>query len=138
MYYWVKSSPVGGVRHPNRPVDPPASQPHTLNDVPGGGPNVTVIHPDRTPFDAATTKFNRYNDHDISLVNHLTGVLAAERGVDHVFTFDGDFRTLGFTVVPRRHRNAVGVATPVPAVHTRTRRRRHRCRSGWAVVWTRR
>lgn len=42
MYYWVKSSPVGGVRHPNRPVDPPASQPHTLNDVPGGGPNVAV------------------------------------------------------------------------------------------------
>ena len=63
-------------------------------------PNVTVIHPDQETFDAATTEFDRYDDHDISLVDHLTGVLAAERDVDHVFAFDGDFRTLGFTVVP--------------------------------------
>ena len=63
-------------------------------------PNATVIHPDQAAFDAATTEFNRYDDHDISLVDHLTGVLAAERDVDHVFAFDGDFRTLGFTVVP--------------------------------------
>ena len=63
-------------------------------------PNVTVIHPDRATFDAATTEFDRYDDHDISLVDHLTGVLAVERDVDHVFAFDGDFRTLGFTVVP--------------------------------------
>ena len=59
-----------------------------------------MIHPDQAAFDAATTEFNRYDDHDISLVDHLTGVLAAERDVDHVFAFDGDFRTLGFTVVP--------------------------------------
>jgi len=63
-------------------------------------PNVTVIHPDRATFDAATTEFDHYDDHEISLVDHLTGVLATERDVDHVFAFDGDFRTLGFTVVP--------------------------------------
>lgn len=63
-------------------------------------PNVTVIHPDRAAFDAATTEFDRYDDHAISLVDHLTGVLADERDVNHVFSFDGDFRTLGFTVVP--------------------------------------
>ena len=63
-------------------------------------PNVTVIHPDQETFDAAMTEFDRYDDHDISLVDHLTGVLAAERDVEYVFAFDGDFRTLGFTVVP--------------------------------------
>ncbi|EMA54883.1 hypothetical protein C451_05930, partial [Halococcus thailandensis JCM 13552] len=32
--------------------------------------------------------------------DQLTGVLADERGVEHIFAFDSDFRTLGFTVVP--------------------------------------
>lgn len=31
----------------------------------------------------------------------MSGVLAAERAIEHVFTFDADhFRTLGFTAVP--------------------------------------
>lgn len=31
----------------------------------------------------------------------MTGVLAADRDIKHVFTFDSDhFRTLGFTAVP--------------------------------------
>ena len=62
--------------------------------------NVTVIHPDRVAFDAAVTAFDRYDDHTISLVDHLTGVLADERDVNHIFTFDTDFRTLEFTLVP--------------------------------------
>jgi len=36
----------------------------------------------------------------MSLVDHTTGVLAAERDIEHIFAFDGNFRTLGFTVVP--------------------------------------
>lgn len=63
-------------------------------------PNITVIHPDGVAFDAAVAAFDRYDDQKISLVDHLTGVLADEREVDRLFTFDGDFRTLGFTVVP--------------------------------------
>lgn len=64
-------------------------------------PTVTVLHPDEPMFAAVCDEFYRYDDQDISLVDHATGVLADERDVDHVFTFDpDDFRTLGFTVVP--------------------------------------
>lgn len=52
------------------------------------------------PFDRTCEQFARYDDQQISFVDHASAVLAAERGVEHVFTFDSDFRTLGFTVVP--------------------------------------
>lgn len=61
----------------------------------------TVIHPDEADFDTTCEQFARYDDHEISFTDHMSGVLAAERDIDHVFTFDPDhFRTLGFTVVP--------------------------------------
>jgi len=61
----------------------------------------TVIHPDTADFDHTCTQFARYGDHEISFTDHMTAVLAAERDVDHVFTFDpGHFRTLGCTAVP--------------------------------------
>lgn len=63
-------------------------------------PNVTVIHPDRVAFDAAVTQFDRYDDQAISLVDHLTGILADERDIEQIFAFDDDFRTLGFMLVP--------------------------------------
>lgn len=59
-----------------------------------------VLPVDRGTFDAAADQFAAYDDHTISFVDHTTGVLAAERGIDHVFGFDSDFRTLGFTRVP--------------------------------------
>lgn len=69
---------------------------HQIRD----SPNVTVIHPDRIAFDAALTAFDRYDDQAISLVDHLTAILANERDVDHIFTFDTDFRTLQFMLIP--------------------------------------
>jgi len=61
----------------------------------------TVIHPDKADFERTCEQFARYDDHEISFTDHMSGVLAAERDVEHVFTFDSDhFRTLGFTVVP--------------------------------------
>jgi len=64
-------------------------------------PRVRVLHPDETAFATACEEFHRYDDQDISLVDHLTGVLAGGRGVERVFTFDSDdFRTLGFASVP--------------------------------------
>ena len=64
-------------------------------------PSVTVLHPDESSFAVACEEFYRYDDQNISLVDHATGVLADERDVEHIFTFDpDDFRTLGFTVVP--------------------------------------
>lgn len=63
--------------------------------------SLTVLHPDESMFAATCDEFYRYDDQAISFVDHATGVLADERDVEHVFTFDpDDFRTLGFTVVP--------------------------------------
>lgn len=63
-------------------------------------PNVTVIQPDAVAFDAACEQFEQYDDQEISLVDHLTAVLADERAIEHVFAFDSDFATLGLTRVP--------------------------------------
>jgi predicted nucleic acid-binding protein len=61
----------------------------------------TVVHPDKADFERTCEQFARYDDHEISFTDHMTGVLAAERDIEHVFTFDPDhFRTLGFAAVP--------------------------------------
>jgi len=61
----------------------------------------TVVHPDKADFDRTCEQFARYDDHEISFTDHMTGVLATERDTEHVFTFDPDhFRTLGFIAVP--------------------------------------
>ena len=68
-----------------------------------GSPNIRVIHPAASAFDATRAEFERYDDQRITFVDHLSVVLARERDVSHVFTFDGrDFRTFeaGFTLVP--------------------------------------
>ncbi|WP_440766619.1 hypothetical protein [Natronorubrum sp. DTA7] len=54
----------------------------------------------RTDPTATARQFEEYDDQKISFVDHATSDLADERDVDHVFTFDSDFRTLGFTLVP--------------------------------------
>jgi len=61
---------------------------------------VTVLHPDGSGFETVCAEFGRFDDQQISFVDHATGVLARERNVDHVFAFDSDFRTLGFSLVP--------------------------------------
>jgi len=61
----------------------------------------TVVHADRADFDRTFEQFARYDDYKISFTDHMTGVLAADRDIEHVLTFDSDhFRTLGFTAVP--------------------------------------
>lgn len=60
-----------------------------------------VVYPDMADFDRTCEQFARYDDHGISFTDHMSGVLADERDVEHVFTFDPDhFRTLGLTAVP--------------------------------------
>lgn len=60
-----------------------------------------VLSMDETSFDQACVEFARYDDQRISFVDHTSGVLADENGIEHVFSFDvDDFHTLGFTVVP--------------------------------------
>ena len=63
--------------------------------------SVVVVHPQETDFRETYEQFSRYDDQDISFTDHMSGVLASERDIDRVFTFDPDhFRTLGFTAVP--------------------------------------
>jgi predicted nucleic acid-binding protein len=64
------------------------------------GSSFNIVRADPSAFADSREEFDRYDDQGITLVDHLTGVLAAERDIEHVFAFDGDFRTLGFTVVP--------------------------------------
>lgn len=52
-------------------------------------------------FDRTCEQFARYDDRQISFVDYSSAVLADNRGIEHIFTFDrSDFHTLGFTVVP--------------------------------------
>lgn len=60
-----------------------------------------VLPVDRATFETTAEQFAEYDDQEISFVDHSSGVLADEREIGHVFTFDpDDFRTLGFDVVP--------------------------------------
>ncbi|MFL9603662.1 hypothetical protein ACKC5Q_23640, partial [Aeromonas dhakensis] len=55
---------------------------------------VAIVHPDERDFSATYGQFERYDDHTISFTDHMSGVLAADREIDHIFTFDTDhFRT---------------------------------------------
>lgn len=51
-------------------------------------------------FDRTCEEFERYDDHEISFVDHTSAVLAAEHEIEHVFAFDSDFETLGLRRVP--------------------------------------
>jgi predicted nucleic acid-binding protein len=63
--------------------------------------SLNVLPIGREAFDRTCDQFAQYDDRQISFVDHASGVLAADRDIDHVFTFDvDDFRTLGFRVVP--------------------------------------
>jgi len=62
--------------------------------------SITVVSVGKPTFETAADQFEDYDDQQISFVDHTTSVLADERGIDHVFAFDSDFRTLGFSLVP--------------------------------------
>lgn len=51
-------------------------------------------------FDTACKEFERYDDQQISFVDHMSAVLAREHEIEHMFAFDSDFRTLGFERIP--------------------------------------
>ena len=66
-----------------------------------GSDTFNVLSVDEPTFAATCEQFAQYNDHEISFVDHVGGVLAHKHDADRVFAFDEDhFRTLGFTVVP--------------------------------------
>ena len=62
--------------------------------------SINVVPVGRATFETAAAQFEDYDDQEISFVDHTTSILANERDIEHIFAFDGDFRTLGFTLVP--------------------------------------
>jgi predicted nucleic acid-binding protein len=71
----------------------------TLNRI-RASPAVTILHPDESQFKSICDEFERFDDQQISFVDHTTGTLATEFDAEHIFAFDSDFRTLGFSLVP--------------------------------------
>lgn len=51
-------------------------------------------------FERTADQFGRYDDQEISFVDHMNGVLSDEYGIEHIFAFEADFKTLGMTRVP--------------------------------------
>ena len=62
--------------------------------------SINVVPAGRATFATAAEQFEDYDDQQISFVDHTTSILADERDIEHILAFDGDFRTLGFTLVP--------------------------------------
>lgn len=62
---------------------------------------VEIVYPTEQDFTVTCSEFGRFDGTGLSFTDHMIGVLAKDRDVEHVLTFDGDhFRTLGFTAVP--------------------------------------
>lgn len=66
-----------------------------------GSKSVSQIPVGKPPFETATEQFEDFDDRDISFVDYTTSILADERGIERLFAFDSDFRTLGLSLVPK-------------------------------------
>lgn len=64
--------------------------------------NVTLLGETSTAFEQAGRRLQDYDDHEVSFTDHLCSVQMRDEHVEHVFTYDGDYETLGLTVVPRK------------------------------------
>jgi len=60
----------------------------------------TILSVGEGVFAAACDEFERFDDQQISFVDHTSAVLAREYEIEHIFAFDRDFTTLGLTRVP--------------------------------------
>lgn len=60
----------------------------------------TAVHPTEEMYAGALQSLSQFDDQQISLADHMTGVVADENDVDSILAFDSDFRTLGYSLVP--------------------------------------
>lgn len=62
-------------------------------------------HVTESVVDAVVERYDRYEDHEsVSFTDHAIAVQMNDLGVSHVFSYDRDFETFGFTVVPHYER----------------------------------
>jgi len=62
---------------------------------------VRVLDVEPSLVDRAIEQFQAYEDQSISLTDHVIAVQADDHGIEHVFSYDGGFRTLEFSTLPR-------------------------------------
>lgn len=60
-----------------------------------------VLDVEPSLVERAIDQFQEYDDQSISLTDHVIAIQADDYGIDHIFSYDGGFRTLGFTTLPR-------------------------------------
>lgn len=65
---------------------------------------LTILRESDEAFERTKEAFYRYDDHEISFTDQMIAVQANRHDIDHVLTYDGDFRTLGLTVIPHSRR----------------------------------
>lgn len=74
---------------------------HTVTDRILETDTFRVLDVEPSLAERAVEQFQQYDDQAISLTDHVIGVQARDYGIDHILTYDGGFRTLGFTALPR-------------------------------------
>jgi predicted nucleic acid-binding protein len=62
---------------------------------------VRVLDVEPSLIDRAIEAFQVYEDQSISLTDHAIAIQADDHGIEHVLSYDGGFRTLGFSTLPR-------------------------------------
>lgn len=60
-----------------------------------------VLDVEPSLVDRAIEQFHQYDDQSISLTDHVIGIQADDYGIEHIFSYDDAFRTLGFSTLPR-------------------------------------
>lgn len=61
-----------------------------------------VLDVEPSLVDRAIEQFREYDDQSISLTDHVIAIQAEDYNIDHIFTYDAGFRTLGFTILPHK------------------------------------
>lgn len=61
--------------------------------------SVNILPVGEGTFGTAADRFERDDDQEISFVDHTSSILAEERDIEYIFAFDGDFRTLDFSLL---------------------------------------
>ena len=63
--------------------------------------SIELLYETESRFGAVGDALETYTDLEISFTDHMIATSMRDRNVDHIFSYDGDFETLGLTVVPR-------------------------------------
>lgn len=61
---------------------------------------INILEVDSEIFKETESRFAKYDDQEISFIDHLDAVLSERFDISHIFAFEQDFATLGLIRVP--------------------------------------